>query len=278
MNFKYKDKSSFLTVTIITVVFNGQNVVEKTIQSVIGQDYPNIQYIIVDGGSTDKTDEIINKYIDKISFFLSEPDEGIYDAMNKGANLATGEWILYMNAGDTFYDCNSISKVSNLFDTDADIICAGAEKILIDELQTRHFRVYPSDLNQMWKQMPTVHQAILVRTTCQKEYQFNTSYQWCADHEMFVRMYVDKKKFFIINTLFCYFDCSGGQARSPLLYIKERWMLSKNVAPFYLRLTYFGYEYLSCLILSPIIRFCKSITPDSVILKLRQIRGTNGNM
>jgi glycosyltransferase involved in cell wall biosynthesis len=263
-------------ITIVTIVFNGENYIGKTIQSVIEQDYLNIEYIVVDGNSTDKTKEIINKYLDKISIFISEPDQGIYDAMNKGANLAMGDWIIYMNAGDTFYEPSSISKISNLFNTDADVICAGTEKILIDQLQTRHFQVYPGTIDQLWRQMPTCHQAIVVRTACQKKYQFDTSYQWCGDHEMLARMYLDKKKFTMTNTLFCYFDCSGGQARSPLIYIKERWRLSRNLVPFRQRILYYGYEYFNYLVLGRIIALIKFFIPDSVILKLRKMRHTDG--
>lgn len=269
-------KISLKKVTIVTVTRNAEVFVEKTIKSVLGQDYSAIEYIIVDGNSTDQTKAIISKYIDEIDVFISEPDRGIYDAMNKGANLATGEWIIYMNAGDTFYDCSSISKISDFFTTDADVICAGAEKILVDELQTRHFQVYPGNIDQIWKQMPTVHQATIVRTTCQKEYKFDASYQWCGDHQMLARMYSDEKKFVMANSLFCYFDCSGSQSRSHLIYIKERWQLSKGIVPLYVRLAYYGREYFIYLIFKPIIDCLKLIVPPSIILKIRQIRRTSG--
>lgn len=89
-------------ITIITVVFNGENYIEETILSVINQTYDNVEYIIIDGGSTDGTLDIIKKYEQAIDYWVSEKDSGIYDAMNKGIQLATGDWINFMNAGDVF--------------------------------------------------------------------------------------------------------------------------------------------------------------------------------
>ena len=89
-------------VTVVTVCYNAVKEIEKTIQSVIGQTYDNVEYIIVDGGSTDGTLDIIRKYSSRITRWVSEPDKGIFDAMNKSARMATGEYINFMNAGDLF--------------------------------------------------------------------------------------------------------------------------------------------------------------------------------
>jgi Glycosyl transferase family 2 len=105
-------------VSIITVVFNGEQKLEQTIQSVIGQSYENIEYIIIDGGSTDRTKEIIQKYEHRIDYWKSEPDLGIYDAMNKAIDLATGQWLNFMNCGDLFYNYKSLSLVPLNADVD----------------------------------------------------------------------------------------------------------------------------------------------------------------
>lgn len=89
-------------VTVITVVYNGVAYVEETIKSVLSQSYPNVEYIIVDGGSTDGTLDVIKKYDHAIDYWISEADGGIYDAMNKGVKLSTGSWLNFLNVGDTF--------------------------------------------------------------------------------------------------------------------------------------------------------------------------------
>lgn len=98
-------------ITILTVVYNGGNHLEKTIESVLEQDYANIEYIIIDGNSSDNTLDIIQKYDHKIDYWISEPDQGIYDAMNKGQKLATGDYINFLNAGDIIIDSKNISNI-----------------------------------------------------------------------------------------------------------------------------------------------------------------------
>ncbi len=98
-------------VSVITVCYNSQLVIEETIKSVVGQDYPNLEYIIIDGGSNDSTLDIIKKYKDKVDIMISEPDDGVYNAMNKGIDLATGIWLNFMNAGDCFADPGVLKRV-----------------------------------------------------------------------------------------------------------------------------------------------------------------------
>ena len=90
-------------VSVITVVYNDVSNIEETILSVINQDYPNIEYVVIDGGSSDGTIELIKRYEYKLAYYLSEPDNGIYDAMNKGIVKVKGQLVNFMNSGDTFY-------------------------------------------------------------------------------------------------------------------------------------------------------------------------------
>jgi glycosyltransferase involved in cell wall biosynthesis len=112
-----------LKISLITIVYNAQDTIQKCIESVIGQNYPDIEYIIVDGGSTDNTLQIINQYRPQIHVLVSEPDQGIYDAMNKGIALATGEIVGTLNADDFFNGLDVLSLVAQAFlNHDTDIV------------------------------------------------------------------------------------------------------------------------------------------------------------
>jgi len=104
-------KNNSILISIVTVVYNGESFIEKTIKSILSQTYKGIEYIIIDGASTDNTLSIIKKYKDKISTILSENDNGLYDAMNKGSRLATGDFINFINAGDTLTSKESIQNI-----------------------------------------------------------------------------------------------------------------------------------------------------------------------
>ena len=106
------DKSS-LKISIITVCFNASNTIEETIISVVKQTYKNIEYIIIDGGSSDQTNNIIDKYSEFISYYCSEPDDGIYDAMNKGLEYVTGDYVLFLGADDHLISYSVIEQVCN---------------------------------------------------------------------------------------------------------------------------------------------------------------------
>ena len=119
------EKITFPLVTIITVVFNGEKHLEQTIQSVISQTYNNVEYIIIDGGSTDGTVDIIRKYEEVIDYWVSEPDAGISDAMNKGISLATGILINHLHAGDKFAADTTLSSVVSSYNSEGWRWCFG---------------------------------------------------------------------------------------------------------------------------------------------------------
>ncbi|AWK06807.1 glycosyltransferase [Flavobacterium crocinum] len=104
-----------MRVTIITVCYNRKNTIEKAIKSVLDQNYDDIEYIVIDGNSKDGTKEIIESYKDRISHYISEPDKGMYDAINKGLKLATGDVIGLMHSDDEFYDNNVVSRIALRF-------------------------------------------------------------------------------------------------------------------------------------------------------------------
>ena len=146
--------------TIITVVYNGEDFLEETILSVINQTYENIQYIVIDGGSTDGTLDIIEKYKYKINYWHSEPDNGIYDAMNKGINLANGQWMNFLNAGDSFVDKNVLE---NIFTKEIDDATLMYGDIIAQKENGEQLLVYAIALKgdqSIKKGMKVCHQAI----------------------------------------------------------------------------------------------------------------------
>lgn len=118
-------------ISVITVVYNGQDFLEGTIQSVIDQTYNNIEYLVIDGKSKDKTVDIIKQYESNISNWISEPDKGLYDAMNKGLKLATGDFVLFMNAGDEFSDSKVLETIFSKYDEETDVLYG--EVMMVDE-------------------------------------------------------------------------------------------------------------------------------------------------
>jgi glycosyltransferase involved in cell wall biosynthesis len=108
-------------ISIITINYNNREGLERTFDSVFSQNYTNFEYIVIDGASNDGSKELIDQFSDKITFWVSEPDKGIYNAMNKGIDQVNGEYVFFLNSGDVFLDSNSLEKVSEELHTD-DII------------------------------------------------------------------------------------------------------------------------------------------------------------
>jgi glycosyltransferase involved in cell wall biosynthesis len=263
-------------VSVVTVVRDAEDVVSGTIESVLGQTYSPLEYVVVDGASTDDTWQIIQEYGDRIDTVVSEPDDGIYDAMNKGSELASGVWVIYMNAGDTFASSHVLSSLQELFVSDADVILGGVEKVLVDEYETRRFQQTPAQISALWKRMPTTHQSILVRREHVLEYPFDTSYRWCADQDQLLRLQAAGKKFRTVDTVISVFDCQSDQVRGDDLYIWERWRLSKGHASFMKRCLQFGQEWIHSNVWGPIVSRIRDLLPESWILRIRRLRGTAG--
>ncbi len=173
-------------ISVVTIVYNGESLIEKTILSVINQSYKNLEYLVIDGKSTDNTLEIINKYKANINIISSEKDTGLYDAMNKGQQLSTGDFIIFMNAGDQFYNNQVLENIASINNLTSDIYFG--ETMFVDEVfkeigvrsvVTPH--KLPKKLNkQNFKYgMVVCHQSIIIRKALCS--QFNIKYRFCAD-------------------------------------------------------------------------------------------------
>jgi len=191
-------------ISIITVCLNSEKTIEKTILSVINQTYKNIEYIIVDGGSTDKTLEIIKKYKDKISLWVSEKDNGIYDAMNKGTNLAHGKYLNFMNSDDYFINENVIENVLPFLDGKNDIVY-GNTKYRYKNLELKIKCLNP---NLVW--MGTIcHQSSFIKREIIQKYKYNTENKLIADYEFFLNVYYNNGKILKINKFIASYSILG---------------------------------------------------------------------
>lgn len=165
-------------VTVVTVCYNSQDVIEKTILSVIHQTYPhNLEYIIIDGGSKDGTVDVIRKYESKISKWISEPDGGVYFAMNKAIKLAHGEWINFMNAGDSFCSNHVLASCFENKDYGSDIALICGDTICVFPWSNYLRKGQNSDGTFNF-----CHQSVFTRTRLLKEEPYDTFYRIIADN------------------------------------------------------------------------------------------------
>jgi len=172
-------------VTIITVVLNGALHLEQTIRSVIEQSYANIEYLILDGGSTDATLEIIKRYADRIDYWVSEPDRGIYDAMNKGTSLARGDLIALLNADD-YYEQEAVQNVVASFRAaPRECIIYGHTRILQEDLGLDYIMTAHTD---HWKGMGFSHSAMFVsKGAYDRLGGYDRRYSLAADYDFLLR-------------------------------------------------------------------------------------------
>ena len=217
------------TITAITVCRNAIDLIEKTIQSVLAQTYPNVEYILVDGASTDGTLSIIEKYAGQIARYVSEPDHGIYDAMNKGLSYATGEWVNFMNAGDTFAGTEVLSSVfckSEGEEIPSHIKVIGGHTHLLypektEVLQAQGGSVVPYAL-------PFCHQSSFVRRTLDgaSAFQFNLKYRIAADYHLFYRIYQQygAEAFYTVDSVIANYRMDGSTTFENLRKAKKEYL------------------------------------------------------
>ena len=188
-----------MTISIITVVYNNE-FIGTAIESVLRQDYPSIEYIIVDGGSTDRTLEIIGAYADRIHKVISEPDQGIYDAINKGINLATGDIVGLLNADDFLADDAVISRIVAQFKRNPEIEATYADVVFTDrEDLNRTVRYFSSKYFKPWMfrfGFQPAHPTFYAKRNLFGQYGcYNAKYRIAGDFELLLRfLYVHQVK------------------------------------------------------------------------------------
>jgi len=218
-------------ITVITVVLNGEKTLEETIKSVINQTYPNVEYIIIDGGSTDGTLDIIKKYEDYIDYWVSEPDKGIYDAMNKGIVISFGEWLNMLNSGDLYY--NSM-VIENIYTKEIDTDVYGIAGSWVCDYEGNIFLYLPDPYKMLEKPGWHInHQAFFYRKITHKILGlYSTDYELTSDHEYYFRLLVNKLKIVTHNSILIKFDLNQNLSDS----VKSKW------EDFLIRKKYLGFN------------------------------------
>ena len=200
-----------MQITIVTVVYNGAELLEKTIRSVVGQTYNSIEYIIVDGKSIDNTVGIIRKYEPFITKWISEKDDGIYSAMNKGIRMLTGDWVCFLNCGDVFADENSLAIVAEKIMYSSEKADVFYGNIFIERKEGREGECIerrakaPCNLHRMY----FCHQSAFVKADLLRNYFFDERYKMSADFNFFKLCYRNGYKFVHLNIPLVVYDRTG---------------------------------------------------------------------
>lgn len=216
--------------SIITVTYNAGKVLEDTIQSVVFQTYRNVEYIIVDGGSTDNTLDVVHKYQERICKVISEPDKGLYDAMNKGIRMATGDYLCFLNAGDELHENETLQKiVYTLKGKELPDVIYGETAIVDEEGHFLHMRRLSTPEHLHWKSfkegMLVCHQAFFARRELALANPYDLRYRFSADFDWCIRIMKQSK--YLHNTHLTLIDYlnEGMTTQNHKASLKERFRI-----------------------------------------------------
>lgn len=207
--------------SIVTVVYNGEKTIEKTVLSVVSQNLTSIEYIVIDGGSTDSTMSVVNKYKENISVIISEEDCGVYDAMNKATSMANGLWILFLNSGDVFYSVNTLSLfLQNIPVLNYDVIYGDT----LYQYNNYDILVGAKNVEYMEKGMPFCHQSVFVKTRLLKDNKFDLSFRLASDYNFFYNLYKNQCAFLYIPLCISVYSLSGGLSDSNVVALYKEYL------------------------------------------------------
>lgn len=236
-------------ISIITVVYNSEKTIEYTLKSIISQSYKDKEIIVIDGNSSDSTMTIVNKYKDSIETIISEPDKGIYDAMNKGVKFAKGNWVCFMNSGDSFYNEHVLEDVSHLLLDEYGIIYGDTDSI------TRYGHVLDKarPTTYIRENMPCCHQSCFAKRSLLQEYPFDLSYKIVSDYNFVFQAYMNGVAIKKIDVIVATYNAADGfSANNKYVLFKEILRIHNysRLSPITVKLylsygKYFALEYLN---------------------------------
>lgn len=232
-----------MKISVVTVCFNCRNTIEETIRSVISQDYPNIEYIVIDGGSSDGTLNVVNKYQTKIKTIVSEPDQGIFDAMNKSLKYITGYYVLFLNAGDKLVNSHIVSDIFGKQEYHEDLIYGDVYiQNELGYLFCKADAIYsknPTKKELVFKSQGFCHQSLFTKTSMLKNIGFNLKYPLGADYDTTAQIYYkgNQEIFYVGQPISIFDDRTGGASHNKIVQILKE------------RADFFGYKPLICVYL-----------------------------
>ena len=255
--------------SVITINYNNCKGLRQTIDSVLGQSYKDFEYIIIDGGSSDGSVEILNEYDDKIHFWVSEPDNGIYNAMNKGVVQAHGEYCIFMNSGDCFYDLTVLERVNAANPTE-DIVVG---KVAIDK--QNHIISPPpkGDLTMFHLYSGSIpHQGSFIRTDLLRRYPYDESLKISSDWKFFVQtLILENCSILYLDEFVARYDNNGLSSNNPKLMRQEKEEVMSKLFPLRILEDYRTMKQSECLtqMLTPQLRLHYSV--DKFLFRLGKI-------
>lgn len=264
--FLNNDVSEKPIISIITPVFNNERFLEGTILSVINQTYENIEYIVVDGGSTDGTIDIIKKYDEALSYWVSEPDNGIYDAQDKGIKLSSGKYFAILNSDDWYFDNNVIKKiVDEIIKSQSPDFVYGNVNIIKN---TGNIIKFSSSIDQLKSYNSIPHPTLFLKRNIYHQLGgFNLKYKISADYDLIIKLYQNKFRFTKIDHTFVNIR-QGGESYRNKNTIRENFEIRKDnrlLNPF---INY--YKYVTANIKYKLYNWVEIFLPKKFIVNMRK--------
>lgn len=255
------------TFTVVTVHYNQIHLLKPTVENVLEQEGFGIfiEYIIVDGISNDGTIQYLHNLPAKNNIqLIIERDKGIYDAMNKAINLAKGDYIIFLNAGDTFCDENTLATLKNEV-KDADVYYGDTSILFEGYIVNSKAKA----LNQFWKSLPFVHQSALIKSTLAKNNLFDLSYKYCADYNQLANLYHSNFKFNYLPKTIAQITAGGTSDINRTKATKEVFKISKRIFKLgFFKKLFFRFK----MVKGKFALFLKKLLPKKTVKKITQYK------